>query len=166
MRKKIRKGIFETNSSSSHSLSVSRMQNYDYTSLREHIDLDGILHIYPKDFEWEIRAYSFPYDKIQYALAMINMTEGEGRGKASVNDIYETEGFQLLKSTIMENIPECKDVVVEAANESWNSPFGHIDHQSCECYESLQHFLNDYDVTLEEFIFNIGVILKTDNDNH
>lgn len=163
MKKRIRKGIFESNSSSSHSLSISRMQNYDYTSLRQHIDLDGILHIYPKDFEWEINEYSFPYDKTQYALAMINMTEGEGRGET---DIYETEGFQLLKSTIMENIPECTDVVVEVNDDPWSSPFGHIDHQSCECYKSLQHFLNDYDVTLEEFIFSTGVILKTDNDNH
>lgn len=166
MRKKIRKGIFETNSSSSHSLSVSRMQNYDYTSLRQLIGLDRTLHIYPKDFEWEIYEYSLPYIKIQYALAMINMTEVEDRGKSSVNDIYETEGFKLLKSAIMENIPECKDVVVEANNDTWGNPFGHIDHQSCECYESLQHFLNDYDVTLEEFIFSTGVILKTDNDNH
>lgn len=162
MKKKIREGVWETNSSSTHSLSISHMHNYDYTSLRRHIDLDGILHIYPKDFEWEINEYSFPYDKTQYAIAMINMTEVEG----GENDIYETEGFQLLKSTIMENIPECTDVVVEVNDDQLSYPFGHIDHQSCECYNSLQHFLSDYDVTLEEFIFNTEIILKTDNDNY
>ena len=168
MKKKIRKGTFETNSSSSHSLSVSRKHSYDYESIRKHIDLDGTLHIVPEEFGWEEREYRLPYNKIQYAFEMIYMTEFsyDEREVLSVDEIYESEGFQALKSTILENIPECKDVVVERIEDTWGDPFGYIDHQSCEDYNSLQHFLNDYDVTLEEFIFNTGVILKTDNDNH
>lgn len=167
MKKKIREGVWETNSSSTHSLSISRMHNYDYTSLRKHIDLDGVLHIVPEEFEWEEREYRLPYNKIQYAFEMIYMTEFsyDERKTLSVDEIYESEGFQALKETILENIPECKDVVVEPIDDMC-FPLGHIDHQSCECYESLQHFLNDYDVTLEEFIFNTEIILRTDNDNH
>ena len=168
MRIKIREGIFESNSSSSHSLSVSRKSSYDYTSIRSHIDLDGILHIEPEEFGWEEREYRLPYNKIQYAFEMIYMTEFsyDERKTLSVDEIYESEGFQALKETILENIPECKDVVVEPIKDTWSEPFGYIDHQSCEYYKSLQHFLSDYDVTLEEFIFNTGVVLKTDNDNH
>ena len=43
---------------------------------------------------------------------------------------------------------------------------GYIDHQSHEDYSCLQDFLDDYGVTIEEFIFSPNVILHTDNDNH
>ena len=43
---------------------------------------------------------------------------------------------------------------------------GYIDHQSCEDYGCLDHFLNRYGVTLEQFIFDPNVTLITDNDNH
>ena len=37
--KQIRKNVFETNSSSVHSLSISGKDNYDYTQLDEELDL-------------------------------------------------------------------------------------------------------------------------------
>lgn len=168
MKIKIREGIFESNSSSTHSLSVSRKSSYDYESIKRFIALDGALHIVPEEFGWEEREYRLPYNKIQYAFEMIYMTEFsyDELKTLSVDEIYESEGFQALKEAILENISECKDVVVEPIEDTWSNPFGYIDYQSCENYKSLQHFLSDYDVTLEEFIFNTGIILKTDNDNH
>ena len=53
MKIKIREGIFESNSSSSHSISILRKSSYDYKSIRGHIDIDGILHIEPEEFGWE-----------------------------------------------------------------------------------------------------------------
>ena len=172
MKRVIRNNVFETNSSSCHSIQISQKSSMDYKSLRSHIDIDGILHIIPKEFGWEINTYRLPYTKIQYAFEMIIETEVYYEELKDIDNnygldvIYTTEGFQNLKDLLVSNIDECKDVVVDIDyNDSFNK-FGYIDHQSHENYNSLQDFLNDYDVTLEEFIFDTGVVLKTDNDNH
>lgn len=171
MKKAIRVSVWETNSSSCHSVSVSRKSNKDYESIRHHIDLDGILHIEPEEFGWEQKKYRFPYNKIQYAFEMILMTElsYDERKKitknSDLNIIYNTEGFINLKTLLISTIDECKDVVIDT-DFTYYDNLGYIDHQSCEGYNSLQEFLNDYDVNLEEFIFDTGVVLKTDNDNY
>lgn len=168
MKRQIRVGIWETNSSSTHSVSVSKVTNFNEHSLDSYLEDDGTFHITPGEFGWEIERYNGPYTKLQYALTMVFMTEVPWEGR-NINDettlkyLYDTDGFQSINSLIMEIVPNCKNVIVDLLDDG---DVGYIDHQSCENYESLQDFLDYYDISLFQFIFDYNTILVTDNDNH
>ena len=170
MKRQVRCGVFETNSSSSHAVSVSRRSEpyYDTYELTESIDSDGVLHSEFGEFGWGIDSYTDAETKLQYALTMV--VETECSDAKSIDDFYATEGFNALKNAVCERL-NCTDLVVDSKCE-YNSDYdylsrdGYIDHQSCEDYRSLQDFLNDYDVTLDDFIFNDNVKLIIDHDNH
>ena len=163
MKKKIRDGVFETNSSSCHAVSFSKhkIMNFALPTPNE----DGYLHMDFGEFGWEERRYNDPITKLRYALTMIAMVH---RGEFyNAEEFYELDDFKMIDEVVKNKI-DCKGIIMEdsAFNSDWYEIDGYIDHQSCEDYSCLQDFLNDYDVSLEDFIFNADVILITDNDNH
>ena len=157
MKRQIRYGLFETNSSSSHAVSVSHKYTpyYDTYDLQDAIE-NGVLHSEFEEFGWGIDTFTDSSNKLRYALTMV--VETECRGIKSIDAFYATEGFKAIKEVVCERMG-CSDLVVDSND-------GYIDHQSCEGYHSLQDFLNDYDVTLDDFIFNENVKLIIDHDNH
>lgn len=189
MKRQIRHGVFETNSSSCHSLSIRNSQtNYDYDCLRKfHLADDNTIHAGFGEFGWGYDDYTDPYNKLEYALTMI--VETECRNINNVEEFFESEGFTELNSLIKDRC-NCDGITVTSEMDirhyhptKWDDKkgkyvedysitefyvdhYGYIDHQSCEGYESLQDFLDDYGVSLEDFIFNDGVRLIIDNDNH
>lgn len=158
---KIREQVFETNSSSAHSVYVRWSDNavFEYDSIMSCVDKYlNELEIELGCFGWDIYSYSDAYTKLQYALTMVYETEVpfiEGKDQSA---FYETDGYNEILSLIHD-----KCGVNKISIKSFD---GYIDHQSYEDYNSLNDFLNDYGVTLEEFIFCPNVILHTDNDNH
>ena len=109
------------------------------------------------------------YGKLSYLVTML--VETEGNNCKPKQDLYQTEGFKILNEVIS-NYCNCKGIWIDSKLEpsSWNENYldhdGYIDHQSCEDYHSLLDFLNDYNITIEEFIFCNNVELIIDNDNH
>ena len=184
MKKQIRSGLWETNSSSSHTvyLTSENMQE-DISELNKYIQDDGYLHIKFGKFGWEIKNYTDAYTKLQYALTMVVETECRYRpiqteGESIVFE--ETEGFKAIDSLIA-RVLDCAGVIVDSNMEVsiyedyWNKGTtmigithdGYIDHQSStDDYNSLQDFLDYYDISLETFIFDSNVVLHTDNDNY
>lgn len=168
---KIRQAIFETNSSSSHSLQIADVHNINHDLLKLFIDRDGTFRIMPEEFGWEFNSYRDAYTKLQYAFEMIYETELSYDDHEVIemshdlNKIYQTDGFKALKTLLMSIYKDCTDVIIDI--EVWDDyyPLGYIDHQSYEGYRSLQNFLDSYDITLEQFIFDNGVCLETGNDN-
>lgn len=173
MKRKIRYGMWETNSSSCHSVCISKHKLMNF-AMPTPDPSDNFLHVTFGEFGWEVHEYNDPLTKLKYALTMVAMVENP----KNEDEFYETEGFKAIDE-VVKNKLNCNGVVVEDdfAIQRWESTRtgkyyeeleidGYIDHQSCEDYNSLQDFLNDYDVTLEDFIFNSDVILKTDNDNY
>lgn len=178
MKYQIRKGIWETNSSSVHSISV---QNGDWVEnpsafLKVNPD-DNKVHVTFGDFGWGYDRYTNPYNKLQYALCMAVQTEKP----ETKEDIPSLNGYRAINDLISEKL-QCDGIFIDSKmeNRSYENRFGDrikyvvfdddddagIDHQSCEDYHSLQEFLDDYSITLEEFIFNTKYILIIDNDNH
>ena len=98
------------------------------------------------------------------------LVETEGNSCKSMFDLRNTEGFQLIEKVIKEYC-DCDGLIIDSKIKpvTWNENYidhdGYIDHQSCEDYHSLQHFLNDYGITVEQFIFNSSIDLIIDNDN-
>ena len=176
MKRQIRNSVFETNSSSTHSVSISNKRSYYYGKdcLENYIGLDNKVHVEFGEFGWEMEHYYSPYDKLQYIVTML--IETEGRSISSVDELYETDGFKLINDTIA-NYCNCDGIFIDSEMEmdsyEWDgnvevyvSHDGYIDHQSHEDYHSVQDFLKDYNVDITKFIFDEGVCVITDNDNH
>ena len=175
--RQIRNSVFETNSSSTHSVSVSYKNSnyYSRNCLEDHIDYsDNRVHVNFGEFGWEMASYYSPYKKLQYIVTML--VETEGRNILSVDDLFETEGFKLINDAVAYYC-NCNGIYIDDEMKmkyyEWDGKKhfyldheGYIDHQSHEDYKCVQDFLDDYGVDVEKFIFDDGVCVITDNDNH
>lgn len=142
---RIRHGVFETNSSSTHSISLANTEK-KFCSDSLPIDKDGGISIYPGEFGWEQERYYDAYTKASYALTYAFATG--------------SKEIVMLQEVIQEHTG-VKDVKLHLSEINY-FPFGNIDHQSIDvcqkCFESKE--------VLKAFIFNPQSVLTTDNDNH
>lgn len=175
--RQIRSSVFETNSSSTHSVSISHKNSsyYDASSLNMFIDeFDNKVHVRFGEFGWEIESYWTPYDKLQYIITML--VETEGNNITCVDDLFKTDGFKLINDAVADYC-NCDGIWIDEdmrlESYTWGDKThyyiehnGYIDHQSCEDYKSVQDFLDDYCLDVTRFIFDNGVVVHTDNDNH
>lgn len=147
--KQIRHNTFETNSSSSHSITISNKGHFDsnalpvvkyYNGTRDCVVLTG------EHFGWEERDYDDAQTKANYLATFVDTVE-----------LYQQDMSKLKKQLIdcIKEVTGCKSVVFDTED-------GYIDHQSEEV--ALDAFENKD--TLKHFIFNRGSVLRTDNDNH
>jgi len=134
MKKRI--GIFETNSSSSHSIVVSLKEKIDFEPVKTTEDL---IHIHQGEFGWGQDTLHSWVEKCSYAYTYAS---NYGRNKDLV----------LLKK-VVEDFTEKKVVFHE--ND------GYIDHQSIEIAEEM---FENYD-TLKKVLFGVGSYIIISNDN-
>lgn len=169
MKRVIRSNIFETNSSSSHSI-VKANRNQYFIPNNLSFGTDNKLHITGGEFGWGYNRYCDFHTKLQYAITMVYETEipfvdasnWDNRNKI-IELIKNTKGFTNLDNMIKVEF-NCVGIEIEPISSHWY-PFGFINHQSCENYSSLEDFLNDYGVSLYDFLFDNNVELIIDNDN-
>lgn len=151
---KIRNGMPETNSSSTHSLIIN-MEKLDskeeiLEKLSPHIK-DGVLEVDPSEFGWEVEKYNDPYTKIQYVVAQICSRYFEYSKTAVSKELAKLSW--LLKKTL-----GLKKVIIKLGEDLlWPS----VDHQST----NLRNEILETDETLMKFIFNCDSWLFTSNDN-
>lgn len=145
MKKQIRQGVFETNSSSTHSVSIPEQINEVFTKNTLITDKNNNIVLNGGQFGWEIEDYTDALTKANY-LAVAAWDENH---------------LNLLKEVIKETT-SCNEVIVNV-NRDWNSDdTSYIDHQSSGTVD----FLFKSKEMLKDFIFNTQCILHTDNDNH
>ena len=134
--KTIRKGVFETNSSSSHSITIQ-----SYKGTLNIPDYSGKeLVIYSGDYGWEVCTYTSFLDKASYILTYL---------------LYENDE---------DHLEAFEDFLKEHTNASYVRLVdndGYIDHQS---FHVPQEALESDD-DLMNFLFNDGSFFQTDNDN-
>lgn len=169
---KIRNNVFETNSSSSHSLVYSKA-NPNRIEYKLETD-NGILTIHFRDYGWsgpesltgfgtdDILASS--NDKLDYVATTLcrhlnwgeehDTTHKEAEQMIAAGIVYEW--IEDLLGKIKEKCPEVKEIKFELNVDDYGDPFGSIDHQS-------QDLLDDED--LINVIFNKGCLIVIDNDN-
>lgn len=139
MNRVIREGVFETNSSSSHSISIAEWRQGAKPSLLNPRD-DGVVRIYPGEFGREVEDYYDPASKASYAYVY-------------ARDYGTKENMEMLRKVISAET-ESEVEFVEGD--------GYIDHQSSDvCAEAF-----DSREALRSFIFNPDSVLHTDNDNN
>lgn len=166
--KSIRRNTFETNSSSSHSISLTNdYSEYQYQLVsdysEDYID-DDTLVINLGEYGWSWNTYIEPTDKLRYLLTQLAQMLGcnswcddlsYATETAYKETIYESEEFNIIEEAITRNTSYKKLVI--------GSLEGYVDHQSSQ---SPQSCLNEIgDISYERFIFDPNVKIRTGNDN-
>lgn len=141
--KTIRRNTFETNSSSTHCVTICNSSE-TYSP----ITFDNTtLEVTPGEFGWEYEFYDYFEDKVSYAYTY------------AVNS-GTPEDLELLKEVILENT-NIERVIFSQTEDRWYSN-GYIDHQS----EDEAATIFESKDSLTNFLFNKGSSVLTDNDNH
>jgi hypothetical protein len=142
----IRRNVFETNSSSSHSISIVEETDQNLNTLGTiYPDSNGKIILTGGQFGWEEETYRDPLTKANYcAVDTINCPE---KRKMLIKVIKEHTGARKVAVNIS---------IDHVDNRSY------IDHQS----RGTSHPAFDSETTLKLFIFSYGSVLETDNDNH
>jgi hypothetical protein len=157
MKRTIRQNVFETNSSSTHSLSISNINNIDNTIKDKYLKLNLFLRF--DEFGWGYDNLETPQDKLTYILTMItnnnfnryNDNEGDIKERLLELDVYKRVNNVVKKYT-------GKDIYTDINIKD----FGHIDHQSNDI---LDEWLDDEE-KIASIIFNSDSCITIDNDNH
>ena len=149
--KQIRHNTFETNSSSSHSITISNKGHFDSNALQVVKYYNGTHNcvvLTGEHFGWEVDEYTDAQTKANYLATFVDTVE-----------LYKQDMSKLKKQLIdcIKEVTGCESVVFDTDGAD-----AYIDHQSEEV--ALAAF-KDKD-TLKHFIFNRGSVLRTDNDNH
>lgn len=160
MKRQIRRNVFETNSSSMHSLVVKKTSEYyDESELRYGIWVDdnGEWDIWDNDY---LRFGRYPFkclgtfeSKVRYAIASL----------CSYKDNAE-EIFSGIAQIVYEMIPECTNIKLPRSRYS-NSreeviDYGYVDE------DILTGFLKDEGITLKEFLTNKKYVVIVDGDEY
>ena len=144
MPTQIRKSAFETNSSSTHSVSVC--EDDDIFMLENlPLDNDGNLLLEGGQFGWEHKYYYDALTKTNYIAIYLKLYYPE-------HDMIQTFENIIKEQTGAKNI-----FYLIKEDESY------IDHQSCESKDYHHLFKNSK--LLRNFIFHPRSYLETDNDN-
>lgn len=160
---KIRRDVFETNSSSTHSISVKANSKLEKSYLL--VNEDNYIEAAFGEFGWEIASYNFQHEKLSYLLTICAQINGFDfyckslrEFEVELDKFYSCSDFHMIADAICA-YTGCKGIIMDARE-------GYVDHQSYEDYTSLSDYLDSWGVSIEEFVFGNAVIVNTDNDNH
>lgn len=150
MKRQVRRMVFETNSSSTHSLSIVGSEIFEYKNP---------LHLYYGEFGWGYDLLNTPSEIASYALTMF------ARHSDSYEEVQNREKVKWLLEAISSHTGY-EQILPKPSNDGYY-PFGYVDHQSSDT-------LDDFDTGDEEvfkqnminLIFNPSTEIIIDNDNH
>lgn len=137
----VRKGVFETNSSSVHAICISNKPVVG-------VAVSKTVSIYPEEFGWENSVYHDFDSKLSYLSAAINEdTVLRDRFEKLLNELGITQVGYILN------------------NDGW-FPWGYIDHNHDTVY--FVDFVLFDKQHLYQFLFSSDSYVRTgnDNDNH
>lgn len=155
MKRIVRKGAFESNSSSSHSLVVTKATTTETPDVW--LTKDGMIDIWDEtDLEFcgspQAPLVEFR-DKLRYLIAAYS------QDKEKINEIVET---------VKRIIPDCNGIKFPRRNNLWPydievDSYGYIDHQSSHI---LRNYLEKHNVSFEEFLTRNKYIIVLDGDEY
>lgn len=144
---KIRKGVWETNSSSSHSLSIADDSKPFIMDTSLLPDQHGKIRLTGGEFGWEWAKYNDAETKANY-LAVFCADQDDFKERL-INVIKQQTG--------------CTEVDFLFSKDYTKSNWSYIDHQALE--DATPNGAFETDETLRNFIFNRNSWLFTGNDN-
>ena len=147
----IRQGLFETNSSSSHSFTIKSIKrNTKLDKMR--LEPDGSIQIFTGQFGWGVEDFSHPEVKVSYVYTWIlRYSSPEKR------ENY----FKMLENVLLKGTGASRVDYRDGLDMSSGTNDCYIDHQSI----SVGGELLESEKRLYDFIFNPASILRIANDN-
>lgn len=163
---KIRQNVFETNSSSTHSVCISK-GSYEPSGNELDPSWDNYIHTEIGEFGWEFRKYYDIDSKISYIVTMIYETELGDKFDFSNKVSVEEINTAMLESPTFNELNEYIKMTFHCDGLYVDNTDGYIDHQSStDDYANAKEFLDDAGVdSVVEFVFNPFICLRTGNDN-
>ena len=176
----VRNNIFETNSSSTHSLSIKRNRTGKYDYSVPLMQNGKCLLIFGRnyDFGWGDALYNDTYAKLNYLACMAFechnqlMYKNKRERLKNIDDVLKIKDIQKLFNIMKKHIKgftgfsiSNQDFSRYMASSQELYLVNSIDHQSWEDYKNIDEFLYKHKVTLENFLFNPSVKLVIGNDN-
>lgn len=156
MKLTIRKGMFETNSSSMHSIIITKNNDsYDEKKFKVY---KGILRFFEDELEFSREPFQFLntwHGKVAYAIASYCQEYEKDSEEAK-------EFISELEAIIKKYVKDFDHIELPDPEDTWY-PYGYVDHQSAGL---LQKFLSEENVTLEDFIFTPKYIVIIDGDEY
>lgn len=160
--KQIRRNVFETNSSSTHSITYSK----HYIKCTNNIEVDEIdnkVHVCLGEFGWEIDSHEDSSTKLQYLITYVCAQNGLTTWWSE--DGFDEKVVELRSLEDFKNIEECVKDELGCDGIEIDSLDGYIDHQSLYGSNLQEYFDYEGVSNLYEYIFG-NIIVHTDNDNH
>lgn len=160
MRRQIRRNVFETNSSSMHSLVIlkdDRLLMKDELTDEMYLHEDGVWDIWMDDDLYfgrsPFQCLSTFESKVRYAIASLCSWRSNEEKKAT---------FEKIKEIVIEAIPECKDVKLPRDNycEKEKVVYGGVDE------DILSGFLEKNNIKLKDFLLNKKYVVIVDGDEY
>lgn len=154
--KTIRSSVFETNSSSTHSLTLSNAIDW------QGIEQDGTMYLFPANYDsWGWNVLEYFYDKLQYIYTLLNLPEIEHyhsyfNEKLEVVDIRSA--WERCENVLRKRlgVKEFKKTPVSA------NGIGSIDHQRVE---DIAKFAKLTEEEFEQLLFDNNSFIVLGNDN-
>ncbi len=147
-----REAVFETNSSSSHSISI---HGGGYACARFPLE-QGKCVVHPGEFGWGPDRFYEPEMKASYCLTYVK-TGGDDEDGAR----------EVMLCQVLENVTGCDvDFVPVPVSDECGYRWGYIDHQSHKVERDVCAAAFESEETLQDFIFNPASVLIIDNDNY
>ena len=171
MKRVIRNEVWETNSSSVHTLTFCGKKSMYYGM---DVEQDGYVHSHFDDYGWYHEPLDDMYWRLSYILTMAAEIERRNETYHDEESFYQTESFKMIEDVVKEHV-DCKGIKIDYNGiEMYQGKYGEyvvfngfLDHQSWEDYNSLDDFLKDSGVdSIERFVFDYSVVMFIDNDNH
>lgn len=146
--KLVRNSVFETNSSSCHSISVGKSDVYlGFTPNDE-----NKIVLPPREFGWENETHSDVESRLVYVWIYIRDWTGSSR------DTF----LEMYKKVVFEHTG-ADGISMKCHTTTWGVDEGYIDHQSVESGDL--HDLFDSESRLKSFLFGRDSCIETGNDN-
>jgi hypothetical protein len=162
--KQIRQNVFETNSSSTHSLTISN-KALKPSELRADDCFTGQVIVEFGEYGWGPDRLTRQDKRLSYLCTMF--WELECRGLTDVATIVDKPGYITIDTAVFKHTG--LHIKLRGIKVSMYSGVlaidGYVDHQSStDDYKDIADFLAQNNLTAEEFIFG-GVSVKISNDN-
>lgn len=154
--RQIRRSVFETNSSSSHSISISGEDSWDIPTYTLYAGFD--------EYGWDNDDFYGVENKLSYVLTMVQYKlKGVSWEERTPEYILNCDFVKWIREMVD---GYCNQSIEIKLIENDYYPMGYIDHQSTDALDELW---SDDELTfksnMREFIFNSKYYFSTGNDN-
>lgn len=153
----IRRSVFETNSSSTHSVAI---RGLDYWTANFDIKANADNNVYivkPGIYDWGYEVLGWFSQKLSYIVTAIGYYDVSHDVPDSIYFHWLAEMFK--SHTGLTLVYECLD------HNTY--PGGHIDHQSLDTLESFwSEYKTEFQENMKAIIFSSKYSIIIDNDNH